>query len=359
MIFSSILIILLLIISIYYLSRFSNSNYIWHSKNKRRLDNYCKGLANKYRGFSNSQLVNFYNKSIYYSRGKFKDSYKELESDYNVRPSLRDPYKKEYLSFCQNYGFEPLKLGENYNLSEKSQVDIKYLEKHFQRNNIRYKSDSSVLKRYDNSNHSVTWCLYSEHLRYYFYNKFKGINQFVIIISFIIGLLLMVLSTGSVIAETIIKINNHSYNWYWGIFVATAIISEIISYNIAFLFGEKLKYEPIIAFMYLVPTGYISALATTSFFAEFWEEFLGLWREDGIIAGILSGGFMLIVGIVLLVLVLAIGIAVTQFLPAFIQSKTNELVGGIIGIVVTLLAAWLFFGYISPDCLSYLLPVFK
>jgi len=174
-----------------------------------------------------------------------------------------------------------------------------------------------------------------------------------------IGLIPTVGTIGAIIAETYFQASNSDLRAYWVIFIIDAIISVFVSLFFIGMFGEDtVRGTPLkisTAALYVIPSGIIGSLAFASFFAGWWQEMINEWKTDWF-GALMASWLVVIVFGLLSVVVLAVAVGITQALPALLQSKTNEMVGGLIGIAITAIAAWVFFSFIETDGLSLVIP---
>lgn len=132
----------------------------------------------------------------------------------------------------------------------------------------------------------------------------------------------------------------------WIFFLILAVISIFLSGYCYSLFNDKLS---IVGVANIIPAGLIGAFAVTCTVCGLWIEFIVNTFKEGFLVVIFSGWLVLLVFFLLVAVAGIIIIGVAYLLPAYLQAKLDDIKGGLVGLVISSIAAILYLSLVESD----------
>ncbi len=165
-----------------------------------------------------------------------------------------------------------------------------------------------------------------------------------------VGIVLSVIFAIIIAGQTIRMASTTGITGGWIFFIILSIASVFASGFAYLWFNEELTKD----FTHIIPSGIIGSLVISTTICYCWDDMIvGTFRE-GFLVVLFTGIIVVIVFLLSVAIVSAITIAIAFFLPAFIQTKIDALKGGLIGTVITAIAASLYL-LIDTEALSFVL----
>lgn len=167
-----------------------------------------------------------------------------------------------------------------------------------------------------------------------------------------VGLVLSAIMIALIVWQTVRMSSGSGVTAGWILFIILAILSVIVSGLLYISLNEDLH----LSFTNFVPSGLVGAFTLACTVSDLWTELILGMFEDGILSAILTGWLYIIIFLVLLVLAIAIIGAITHLLPAYLQEVfVSDTLGGIVGLVISGVAAGLFLSFVESDGVALVL----
>ena len=137
----------------------------------------------------------------------------------------------------------------------------------------------------------------------------------------------------------------------WVFFIILAVASVVLSGFCYMFFNDDLS----IGFTNIIPSGLIGAFAIACTVSDLWVEMVVDTFKEGFLVILFAGLISLIIFAVIAIIAVAIIIAVTQVLTAFLQTVIDDIKGGLAGLLISAIAAFLYLTLVESSGLSIVL----
>lgn len=154
-----------------------------------------------------------------------------------------------------------------------------------------------------------------------------------------------------IIVNTIIMSSTTGVTAGWVFFIILAVASIVLSGFCYMFFNDDLS----IGFTNIVPSGLIGAFAIACTVSDLWVEMVVDTFKEGFLVILFAGLISLIIFAVIAIIAVAIIIAVTHVLTAFLQTVIDDIKGGLVGLLISVIAAFLYLTLVESSGLSIVL----
>ena len=166
-----------------------------------------------------------------------------------------------------------------------------------------------------------------------------------------LGVALSVIIALAIVVKTIIMSSTIGVTAGWVFFIILAVASVFLSGFCYTFFNDDLS----IGFTNIIPSGLIGAFAIACTISDLWVDMVVDTFKEGFLVILFAGLISLIIFVVIAIIATAIIIAVTQVLTAFLQIKIGDIKGGLVGILISSVAAALYLILVESSGLSMVL----
>lgn len=163
-----------------------------------------------------------------------------------------------------------------------------------------------------------------------------------------IGIVVSAIFALIIIIRTIVMSSTTGINAGWIFFILLAIASVFVSGFAYIFFKDSLA----IGFTNIIPSGIIGAFALACTISDLWMDMIvDMFREGFLVvlfAGLISIAFFILFMIIALVIIVGISIVLT----AFLQTVLDDIKGGLAGLAITVIAAFLYLSMVEQSGVS-------